>query len=86
MNWKRISDSTVISIAESKTCSTLQILNLEDCSVTSNPFEQLAESPNAKYIHTLVLNNSIKEDNNQINDDLLEYIAYAKHLKHLRVL
>jgi hypothetical protein len=86
MNWKRITDISILAIAESKTCSTIEVLNFEDCAVSSESFEYLAESPNAEKIHTLILNNSIKEKNNQINDELLEFIAYAKFLRHLKVL
>lgn len=34
MNWKRITDKTLFSLAYSKFCTKLNELNLEDCGIT----------------------------------------------------
>lgn len=35
MNWKRITNNAMEAISQSKYCCSLEILNLEDCHITS---------------------------------------------------
>lgn len=46
MSWNRITDSSLVSLAQSKFCKSLKQLNLEDCGVTDQGLAYLSESEN----------------------------------------
>jgi Ran GTPase-activating protein (RanGAP) involved in mRNA processing and transport len=86
MSWQRITNKTLYSLGLSKSCVKLRELFLEDCQISDIGVDELAESENSLSLQTLVLNNSIKQKNNQITDKSLSSIAFSKYLINLRVL
>jgi hypothetical protein len=86
MSWQRISNKSLYALGLSKHCVKLRELFLEDCRVSDIGVDELSESENSLSLQTLVLNNSIKEKNNEITDKALSSIAFSKYLINLRTL
>jgi hypothetical protein len=86
MSWQRITNKTLYSLGLSKHCAKLKELFLEDCQIGDIGVDELSESENSLSLSTLVLNNSIKQKNNQITDKSLSSIAFSKYLINLTTL
>jgi hypothetical protein len=84
MSWQ--TNKTLYSLGLSKHCSRLKELFLEDCQIGDIGVDELSESENSLALQTLVLNNSIKQKNNQITDKALSSIAFSKYLINLTTL
>lgn len=86
MSWKRVTDFSLASLAESRFCSRLRVLNLEDCSITDQGVVELSQSENVAALEDLNLSNSIKQMNNIITDLSLREMAQSKAFKSLKIL
>lgn len=85
MSWQRITDKTLYSLANSKFCSKVKELLLEDCKIGDQGVDVLSESENSSSLERLNLNNSIKQKNNAITDKSLTSLALSKYLINLRI-
>lgn len=68
MNSKKVTDQTLKAIANSKFCSSIRELKLEDCLITDEGISSICDSENCEKLEVLDLNNSMNKKNNLISD------------------